>query len=65
MTAVSSSLTLNLVLNLRKFTSLVISIVYFNNPFDIGAVFGSILVFVGTILYTQSASKPASSKKIQ
>ncbi|CAO3662148.1 unnamed protein product [Umbelopsis ramanniana] len=66
MTAVSTSLTLNLVLNLRKFTSLVISIVYFNNPFDMGAVFGSILVFIGTILYTQSASRPAApAKKLQ
>ncbi|KAH8550443.1 UAA transporter [Umbelopsis sp. PMI_123] len=66
MTAVSSSLTLNLVLNLRKFTSLVISIVYFKNPFDIGAFFGSVLVFIGTVMYTQSASwPPAPTKKSQ
>jgi UDP-xylose/UDP-N-acetylglucosamine transporter B4 len=63
MTAVSSSLTLNLVLNLRKFTSLVISILYFNNAFDKGAVFGSILVFIGTLLYTQSASQPVRDDK--
>ncbi|KAM3588331.1 golgi uridine diphosphate-N-acetylglucosamine transporter [Umbelopsis sp. WA50703] len=61
MTAVSSSLTLNLVLNLRKFTSLVISIVYFNNPFAVGAAYGSVLVFIGTILYTQSPSLQARS----
>ncbi|KAI9314465.1 hypothetical protein BX666DRAFT_458791 [Dichotomocladium elegans] len=34
MTASASSLTLNLVLNLRKFTSLLISIVYFDNEFE-------------------------------
>ncbi|KAI8148338.1 UAA transporter [Fennellomyces sp. T-0311] len=63
MTAAASSLTLNLVLNLRKFTSLLISIIYFENEFGIGAQMGTGLVILGTIVYTQSGI--ASSTKAQ
>ncbi|KAI9253403.1 UAA transporter [Phascolomyces articulosus] len=62
MTAVASSLTLNLVLNLRKFTSLLISIVYFDNEFGTGAQLGTGLVILGTIVYTH-AGIVSSTKK--
>ncbi|KAI9243426.1 UAA transporter [Sporodiniella umbellata] len=61
MTSVSTSLTLNLVLNLRKFASLIISIIYFDNDFGLGAKIGTALVFVGTIVYSQSGIKSNSS----
>ncbi|CAO3630357.1 unnamed protein product [Cunninghamella blakesleeana] len=52
MTATCSSLTLNLVLNLRKFTSLLISIVYFENDFGPAAKLGTLVVIFGTMIYT-------------
>lgn len=54
MTSVATSLTLNLVLNLRKFTSLIFSIIYFDNDFGFGAKMGSVLVFLGTLIYTRA-----------
>jgi UDP-xylose/UDP-N-acetylglucosamine transporter B4 len=57
MTSVATSLTLNLVLNLRKFASLMFSIVYFQNDFGFGAKMGSILVFLGTLIYTRAGIK--------
>ena len=59
MTAAASSLTLNLVLNLRKFASLLISIVYFENEFGMGARMGTGLVILGTIVYTQAGTGPS------
>ena len=69
MTAVASSLTLNLILNLRKFTSLLVSILYFNNDFGVGAQIGTGLVILGTIVYTHAGilssnkREPATSTK--
>lgn len=60
MTSVATSLTLNLVLNLRKFSSLMFSIVYFKNDFGFGAKMGSLLVFVGTLIYTRAGLKSNS-----
>ncbi len=57
MTSVATSLTLNLVLNLRKFTSLIISIIYFQNDFGFGAKMGSALVFFGTLIYSRAGMK--------
>lgn len=71
MTAAASSLTLNLVLNLRKFTSLLISINYFDNEFGDGAKMGTALVIMGTVVYSQagmkqsSASAPSSNNAVQ
>lgn len=48
-----SSLTLTLVLTLRKFLSLIFSIIYFQNPFTIGHWIGTLLVFVGTLIFTE------------
>ncbi|KAG2226254.1 hypothetical protein INT45_005926 [Circinella minor] len=63
MTAVASSLTLNLILNLRKFTSLLISILYFNNDFGVGAQMGTGLVILGTIVYTHAGILSSNKKK--
>jgi solute carrier family 35 (UDP-xylose/UDP-N-acetylglucosamine transporter), member B4 len=52
LTTECSSLTVTLVLTLRKFTSLIISIIYFNNPFTITHWIGTIMVFFGTLLFT-------------
>ncbi|ORX58216.1 UAA transporter [Hesseltinella vesiculosa] len=52
MTAVCTSLTLNLVLNLRKFSSLVISIVYFDNDFGPLAKLGTAIVIFGSAIYS-------------
>lgn len=57
MTSVATSLTLTLILNLRKFVSLIISIVYFENEFGFGAKIGTVFVFLGTIIYTRAGIK--------
>ncbi|KAG0738775.1 hypothetical protein G6F57_007064 [Rhizopus arrhizus] len=61
MTSVSTSLTLNLVLNLRKFTSLIISIIYFENDFGFGAKMGTVFVFFGTLIYTRAGIRSNST----
>lgn len=53
LTTECSSLTVTLVVTLRKFVSLLFSIVYFQNPFTIAHWIGTILVFVGTIIFTE------------
>lgn len=63
MTSVATSLTLNLVLNLRKFTSLIISILYFSNDFGFGAKMGSGLVFLGTLIYSRAGMKSTAVVK--
>jgi len=54
-----SSLTSTLVLSVRKFISLVISVVYFGNPFSVLHWWATTLVFAGTILYTFSPKPDA------
>ncbi|KAI9277486.1 UAA transporter [Sporodiniella umbellata] len=69
MTSVATSLTLALILNLRKFVSLIISIVYFENEFGFGAKAGTLFVFLGTLVYTHagiySGQKPLAQKITQ
>ncbi|KAF7726900.1 golgi uridine diphosphate-N- acetylglucosamine transporter [Apophysomyces ossiformis] len=62
MTAVATSLTLNLVLNLRKFISLLISIIYFENEFGTAAMVGTGLVVLGLAVYTRGTQQPAKQK---
>lgn len=57
MTTEASSLTVTLVITLRKFLSLLLSIVYFGNEFTIWHWVGTILVFVGTLIFTEVPSK--------
>ncbi|KAF2884847.1 hypothetical protein ILUMI_21324 [Ignelater luminosus] len=52
LTTECSSLTLTLVITLRKFFSLLFSIIYFQNPFTWAHWFGTILVFSGTLIFT-------------
>ncbi|RHZ80293.1 hypothetical protein Glove_137g59 [Diversispora epigaea] len=61
--SISTALTLNLVLNLRKFVSLVISVWFFDNEFHIGMAIGGFLVFTGTILYSIGGNR--SSIKLE
>lgn len=69
LTTECSSLTVTLVLTLRKFGSLVFSLVYFKNPFTVAHWVGTILVFVGTLIFTEVPQKalgaflPAAEKK--
>lgn len=57
LTAECSSLTVTLVVTLRKFVSLLFSIVYFKNSFTIYHWIGTLLVFTGTIIFTESYPK--------
>lgn len=57
LTTECTSLTVTLVLTLRKFTSLLISILYFRNPFTLYHWIGSSLVFIGTIMFTNVIQK--------
>lgn len=53
LTTECTSLTVTLVVTLRKFVSLLFSIAYFQNPFTISHWTGTILVFIGTIIFTE------------
>uniref|UniRef100_A0A023EP14 Putative udp-n-acetylglucosamine transporter n=1 Tax=Aedes albopictus TaxID=7160 RepID=A0A023EP14_AEDAL len=57
LTTECTSLTVTLVVTLRKFVSLLFSIVYFSNPFTIYHWIGTILVFTGTIIFTEVVDK--------
>ncbi|KAM8974839.1 nucleotide sugar transporter SLC35B4 [Pelodytes ibericus] len=70
LTTVCPSLTVTLVVTLRKFLSLIFSILYFNNAFTNWHWIGTLLVFLGTLLYTEvlngfssAPSKVKDSKK--
>ncbi|KAM3870528.1 UDP-xylose and UDP-N-acetylglucosamine transporter [Diretmus argenteus] len=53
LTTECASLTVTLVVTLRKFLSLIISILYFQNPFTVWHWVGTGVVFLGTLLYTE------------
>jgi solute carrier family 35 (UDP-xylose/UDP-N-acetylglucosamine transporter), member B4 len=53
LTTECASLTVTLVVTLRKFVSLLFSIVYFRNPFTIHHWIGTLLVFAGTIIFAE------------
>ncbi|XP_014473417.1 PREDICTED: UDP-xylose and UDP-N-acetylglucosamine transporter [Dinoponera quadriceps] len=57
LTTECSSLTVTLVITLRKFLSLLFSIVYFKNPFTLHHWIGTLLVFVGTVIFTEVLPK--------
>lgn len=57
LTTECSSLTVTLVITLRKFLSLLFSIIYFKNPFTIHHWIGTILVFIGTVIFTEAIPK--------
>ncbi|XP_048409864.1 UDP-xylose and UDP-N-acetylglucosamine transporter [Stegostoma tigrinum] len=53
LTTECTSLTVTLVVTLRKFISLIFSIVYFKNPFTFWHWFGTVVVFIGTLTYAE------------
>lgn len=53
LTTECASLTVTLVVTLRKFLSLIFSIIYFQNPFTTWHWVGTAVVFLGTLLYTE------------
>lgn len=73
LTTECASLTVTLVVTLRKFLSLIFSIVYFQNPFTLWHWVGTAVVFLGTLLYTEVLSNlhaalrgpPAKEKKVE
>ncbi|XP_028670254.1 UDP-xylose and UDP-N-acetylglucosamine transporter [Erpetoichthys calabaricus] len=63
LTAECASLTVTLVVTLRKFISLIISIIYFRNPFTVWHWLGTLVVFIGTLMYTEVWTLFSSEKK--
>lgn len=61
LSSISTSLTVNFVLTMRKFVSLLLSILYFGKIFTIQHVFGTFMVFIGTLLYSVSSSAKSSN----
>lgn len=57
LTTECSSLTVTLVITLRKFASLLFSILYFSNPFTLYHWVGTLLVFAGTVIFTEIPQK--------
>ncbi|XP_061715661.1 UDP-xylose and UDP-N-acetylglucosamine transporter [Cydia pomonella] len=57
LTTECASLTVTLTVTLRKFVSLLFSIVYFKNPFTLGHWIGTLLVFIGTLIFTELLQK--------
>lgn len=60
MAVVSSALSVTVVLNLRKFTSLVLSYGIFGHMLDAGMAIGSVLVFGGALVYAMEGQELAS-----
>ncbi|ERF69022.1 hypothetical protein EPUS_06709 [Endocarpon pusillum Z07020] len=63
LSARSSSLTVTIVLNVRKLISLILSIWLFGNSLAPGVVFGAFLVFIGGGLYAVPAQRAGSKPK--
>ncbi|TPX60551.1 hypothetical protein PhCBS80983_g01707 [Powellomyces hirtus] len=63
LSSVASAVTLNLILSVRKFVSLVVSIVLFDSEFTAGHWFGTAAVFLGTAIYTKSSNSSSKPKK--
>lgn len=57
LTTECASLVVTLTVTLRKFVSLLFSIIYFRNPFTFGHWFGTLLVFIGTLIFTELLQK--------
>jgi solute carrier family 35 (UDP-xylose/UDP-N-acetylglucosamine transporter), member B4 len=57
LTAETSSLTVTMVVTIRKFASLVYSIIYFRHPFTSFHWFGTILIIIGTVMFTEIIPK--------
>ena len=62
MTAAAGALTMTLTISLRKFVSLLLSIVVFKNPFTTQHWIATALVFGGTLVYSWPRNKPQTKK---
>nr|XP_045367141.1 UDP-xylose and UDP-N-acetylglucosamine transporter [Camelus bactrianus] len=62
LTTECASLTVTLVVTLRKFVSLIFSILYFRNPFTLWHWLGTLFVFLGTLMYTEVWNNLGTSK---
>jgi len=65
LSSISTSLTLNLILSLRKFVSLLLSIFIFKNPLKLGHWIGTIILFFGTVMYFKDTPSRISNKKTE
>lgn len=51
LTSIASSLNVTMILTIRKFLNLLLSVVIFKNPFTVSQVFATALVFLGTFAF--------------
>ncbi|XP_035824515.1 UDP-xylose and UDP-N-acetylglucosamine transporter-like [Aplysia californica] len=65
LTTECTSLTVTLVVTLRKFISLVFSIIYFRNPFTMVHWVGAALVFIGTLMFVDVLSRFAWYRRLE
>uniref|UniRef100_A0A7S2RDS6 UAA transporter n=1 Tax=Mucochytrium quahogii TaxID=96639 RepID=A0A7S2RDS6_9STRA len=63
LTAISSTLTCTMTITIRKFLSIIFSVVYFSNPFSLMHWMGTALVFVGVGLYSGIFTRSQSEEK--
>lgn len=63
LTSEFSSLTVTLVVTLRKFVSLILSIIYFKNPFTTFHWIGTIFIFIGTLIFTEKIRETFKKKR--
>ncbi|CEF61842.1 UDP-xylose and UDP-N-acetylglucosamine transporter [Strongyloides ratti] len=61
--SVTDSLTVTLVVTLRKFLSLLVSIFWFKNPFTTNHWIGALLVFGGTLVFSEVLGTKKDDKK--
>lgn len=57
LTTHTNTLTCNLVITFRKLISLLLSVTYFNNPFTSIHWIGTVLVFIGVMVYSNGGSR--------
>ena len=65
LTTECASLTVTLVVTLRKFLSLIFSIIYFKNPFTVFHWIGTSLVFGGTLMFSDIPAMIRSSREVK
>ena len=63
LSATASALTLTIILNVRKFVSLLLSIIIFKNHLGLGGILGVILVFGGAGWYSYESNRRGSTKQ--
>jgi len=64
LSSLSTALTLNLVLTIRKMVSIIFSVLYFKQPVNMNFIIGTALAFSGTFIYSMASIKPTPTEKI-